>query len=304
MTDWLLVKKNMIKKIITDILNLNNISKYKVDGLIINPIDYSTFSGNKFEFTDIVKINDFCKKNNVYSLVCMDRIFLQSQIKEVFLFLDKLLKLEIDYIIFSDFSILTFFSKKETNTKLIYKPNTLITNKSDASFYKKRQISFFISNEISLDEMLEINKLSSFSLEVYGHHPIFYSKREVLKNYSDYLDDSTIVLKTRYLKEELRDDLYPIYESDKSCIIYSAKKIAITKELNQFDKIDFFKINSDFIDENTLFNVIKLYNNYQTGAIKLGDFEKQLDLIDNNTENLFLYNKTYLLQKGNENEKD
>ncbi len=290
--------------LIVDLLGIEKLSNYKVDGIVINSIDYSIFSNTKFNYSEIVKINDYCKKNKILSIVSIDRILLENDLDKIIKFIILLEKIKIDYYIFSDLAIIDIFKEKKLLNKLIYKPNTLITNQIDAEYINSFEIGFFVSNEISLEDIQIISKKSNFCIEIYGYHPIFYSKRKSLRNFSEHHNNSNILKKTKYLKEELRDELYPIYENEDISLIFSPKKIALTKELNDLVNVKFFKINGDFILEKDLFKVIKVYNDFFN--LKITDIElyDYLYEIDPDINNQFLYKKTQLLQSGDNDEKN
>ena len=140
-----------MKKLIVDVLGTENLSSYKVDGMVINSIDYSIFSNTKFNYTDIVKINEYCKANKILSIVSIDKILSESDLNKVTEFIDLLEKIDIDYYIFSDLAIIDISREKNILNKLIYKPNTLITNHMDAEFINRLGISFLFSNEIAFE---------------------------------------------------------------------------------------------------------------------------------------------------------
>ena len=149
-----------------------------------------------------------------------------------------------------------------------------------------------------------ISEKSGFCIEIYGYHPIFYSKRKSLRNFSEHLININIQKESKYLKEELRDELYPMYEDEDISLVFSPKKIALTKELKELVNVKFFKINGDFISEKDLFKVINAYNvflNSKISSVKLYDLIYE---IDTNIDNKFLYKKTQLLQLGENDEKD
>lgn len=290
--------------LIVDLLGIEKLSNYKVDGIVINSIDYSIFSNTKFNYSEIVKINDYCKKNKILSIVSIDRILSENDLDKIIKFIILLEKIKIDYYIFSDLAIIDIFKEKKLLNKLIYKPNTLITNHLDAEYINSFEIGFFVSNEISLEDIKIISKKSNFCIEIYGYHPIFYSKRKSLRNFSEHHNNSNISKKTKYLKEELRDELYPIYENEDISLIFSPKKIALTKELNDLGNVKFFKINGDFILEKDLFKVIKAYNDFFNSKMTDIELYDYLYEIDPNINNQFLYKKTQLLQSGDNDEKN
>jgi len=301
--EWLFVGRKM-NKLIVDVLGIEKLSKYKVDGIIINSIDYSIFSNTKFNYEEIEKINNFCKVNKVLSIVAIDKIFSENDLNNLTVFIEKLEKINIDYYIFSDLAIIDIFNKKKLLKKLIYKPNTLVTNYLDAEFLNNMGLNFFVSNEISLEDISQISSKTNLSIEIYGYHPIFYSKRRSLRNFSEYLNNIEIVNKTKYLKEELREELYPIYEYNDVSIIYSSERIALTKELESIINVNFYKINGDFLSEEEIFKIIDFYRNYFKSEIDLNELKDSLISINPNVNNPFLYKKTCLTQTGEKNEKN
>lgn len=241
--------------LITDYLS-NESLELKVDGLIINSSLYSTFNDNVFSLTEIKNISKKIKEKGYLVIINCDRIIPQSEITLFYKFLDEIKKLPFDYLIYSDYSVLSFFDESSYD-KLIYDSKTLVCTKEELEVIPTHS---FISSELSLDEIKKFNESKKqFCLDCFGYRQMMYSRRPLL----------TLVLpqgkaktnKLYDLVEETREENYKIYETKRNkynygTFIYNKGVYCLFEELksemNCFNNIFIFRLNSMFLS-----NIIK-----------------------------------------------
>ena len=283
-----------MKKIIIDYhkgMDLNNLDCY---GVIVSLKGYSLSPIKSFTLKESLLISDLIKQSNKKSFILMDKIITQLEvnklIKDIKIIIDNF-----DYIIYSDMAFLSLVNNKE---KLIYYPKTLINSTNEIRFYQNKKINVIISNELSIDEIKEIDKNVSYSIEAFGYHQMFYSKRKLISLYKDYYNANYVNNKKVYfLKEEKRDDLYSIVEKKDATLIYTDYCYFLFDELLELNNCDFIYLNSSFIKLETYLTIIKLYNNLLNGL----DYKLELDEINKSKIKLskgFLKQKSVLLKKG------
>ena len=149
----------------------------------------------------------------------------------------------------------------------------------------------YLSNEITLEEILEIKEKSKSKLlvNVLGYIPIFVSERKLINNYLTYfnLDKSN----NYYMEKEGKK--YYIVENKYDTEVYSnyilnaIDEIKIYKEKN----IDYLVFNSFNIEENNFNKIIE-----NIDAITSEEVEKLLT----NTDKGFLYKETIYKVKNYE----
>lgn len=286
-------------KLICNVKSIEKLALYQADGLVFSYKDFSLQNESCFNIAQIKKIVSYCKKNNKLSILSIDKIFEEEELDKVKEFIDKARKLEIDFYIYSDFAIQSYFSTLKEENKLIYAPKTLISSKEEALYYKEKKELVVIANELCLSEIIEVSKARNTIVEAFGYHQMFYSRRELLQKYQKFIKTSEKLDNRKlFLKEELRDNLYLIIENKKGTFIYTDYIYFLFDELKEIkDEFTMIKLNGDFIEEEKF---IKVVNTYQK-ALKEDIFEKEVisDLFDNLGRG-FLDNKSFLLKESND----
>ena len=261
-------------KLIVDLKSLNAIGRFQADGLIFSS-SFSTASEGVFSLSEIFEIVAACKKNGILSLINIDRIIEEDELTTLYEELDVLLKLDIDYFIFSDYAILKYFLDRNLQSKLIYNPKTLINNKYDALYYHKLGVKVGISNELSLEDIKAIVEVGNCVFEIYGHHQMFYSKRKLLSSYAEYANMPT-KLDNLFLwaQEEKREEEYPLIQTTNGTFMYTSERYHLFKELVDLrDTLLMGRINTLLIPDEEVELITSLYKK------ALSADEKEIELL-------------------------
>lgn len=283
-------------KILVDLKSLESIDRYQADGFIISSEKYSCYNDYCFSWSVIEEIANYCHQKNILFIVNIDRIIEEEELDSLYQYLDQCLRIGVDYFIYSDFAILNYFKKKNLTNKLIYDSKTMITNSQDAIIHKNLKSLVVISNELNLEELSEVVKVGNGILEVYGFHQMFYSKRPLLSTYSAFQAKGRVLDNKKLLiKEELRDDLYPIYQSLHGTYIYTPYVYCIFKELLKLkDNLKMIRINSMFIEENKIIQILTIFRQLLNNENDIDFLYKQLETINPNIRPGLLYNQSIL----------
>ena len=154
---------------------------------------------------------------------------------------------------------------KDYNFKIIYNPETVLTNSYDINLLKDYGIKgSFISKEITLADIKEIIKLKEITLymTVHGYLNMFYSKRKLLKSYFDFIN-----LKHDYdhdkmrIKEEKREEFNPIVEDMFGTHVYRSEVTSYVDYLDDLKGLDYFNIDGMFHNDEYIIDILKLFRN-------------------------------------------
>jgi hypothetical protein len=97
-----------------------------------------------------------------------------------------------------------------------------------------------------------------------------------------------------FLKEELRDDFYKIYQGDQGTFIYTPYIYTLFEELLELkDSIDYIRINGMFLEEQTVIKVLDCYFKLLKGELVTKESLKQINA---NISSGFLMNQSILLK--------
>lgn len=278
-------------KLIIDLQNINNLDNYINKGIsafILGLKDYSIYNS---EFT-VKQIEEITKKyNNIEFFVAINKNIFNKELDDL---KDKLItldKLKIKGILFYDLAILNLKNELNLKVDLVWNQTHMVTNYNTCNFYYENGVKYgYISNELTIDEIIEINNNSKmkFMTMIYGHPIMSHSKRKLLTNYYKAKNEE---LKKNVNEISEKDNKYIIKETkDGASIIYgniiNGSSILKTLIDNNFA---YGIIKEDFIDidilNKLLDNLTKYIKDYDDKYIKEID-----NLIGNDTN--FFYKKT------------
>ncbi len=190
-----------------------NINEYKniVDGIILALSDFSVLNEVSYTLEEIKKISEEYTHLDIF--VKLDKNIFNDEIdrlKEVLIFLDKL---NIKGIFFYDLAVLELKKSLHLNIDLVWSQTHMVTNYRTCNYYfEKGCTSALLSKEITLEEILEIKRLSKISVmvEVLSLPSVAYSRRKLVTNYNhDIGNDSTSVID---IVEKVTNSNYKVVE--------------------------------------------------------------------------------------------
>lgn len=283
-------------KIIADLKSPEHIDQYQTDGLILSSAAFSTYNDRCYSLEEIRALVDLCKAHHKMVILNIDKIMEEEELEPLFCYLDQCLTLDIDYFIYGDFSVLSFFEERKLVNRLIYDPKTLITSRAEAMAHQELVA---ISNELTIEEIEETAKSGNAIMEVYGYHQIFYSRRQVLSSFAKYQNLGRILDRRKlFIREEKRDDDYPLYQSQHGTFIYTPYRYCFIRGLFPLlEHLQMIRIHSLFIDETEILKVIAIYRDYLCGNLGDEAAYRMLQDISPEISEGFLHNKSILVKE-------
>ena len=129
---------------------------------------------------------------------------------------------------------------------------------------------------------------------------MMYSFRPLLSLYNEFVQgNKDLVGKLFYLKEELREDKYLVFQSNKGTFVYTSYIYAAFKELLSFrNALDFVRFNGAFIEEGKMIKVIELYHRL-FNCEEVNELYNKLIEIESNIDSGFLKESSILLKGDN-----
>lgn len=194
------------------------------DGVIVGLKKYSDRMNRIFSIAEFDNIFNRCKELGLKIFVNVNNVFEEDELDNLKVFLFSLKEYEIDGIIYNDMAVLYLSKILKMEKKLIFHPDTLMTNSNDISVVKALGVSdVILSKDITLDEINEIvSKVGLVSMLIFGHLNLSYSKRKFLKNYFEHIgSDINYHFEKLSLREESRDYKLPIKETSRGTSIYT-----------------------------------------------------------------------------------
>ena len=261
----------------------------KIDGILIGLKDLSVNMPHYFSFFEIKEMIEKYKNKEIFvalnkNMHNNDLEYLKEVLKELE---NKNIK-----ILYYDIALINLKQELNLNIELVFSEEHSVTNYATINYWNSMGANYaYLSNEITLEEILEIKEKSKSKLlvNVLGYIPIFVSERKLINNYLTYfnLDKSN----NYYMEKEGKK--YYIVENKSDTEVYSnyilnaIDEIKIYKEKN----IDYLVFNSFNIEENNFNKIIE-----NIDAITSEEVEKLLT----NTDKGFLYKETIYKVKNYE----
>ena len=100
-----------------------------------------------------------------------------------------------------------------------------------------------------------------------------------------------------YLKEETRNDFYPVIENQYGSVIFRPYITSYINELNNLSHAKFIYIDHLFIKNRVFNKVCALVNDYYKNKINIEIIKKELDKLNLNIQDGFAYQDSFYLEK-------
>ena len=275
----------MTKKIIipSNKEQIENLMNY-VDGFIIGLKDMSVNLPTYFNLFEIKEISELLHKNKKELFVSLNKNMHNNDLeylKEVLLEFEKY---HINGIIYYDVSIINLKEELKLKNDLVFSEEHAVTNFATINYWNNMGAKYaYLSNEITLNEIIDIHKNSNSKLfvQVFGYIPIFVSERKLISNYKTYFN---IDNKSDLYYIEKEEKKYPILEDKYTTQVYADYILSAIEEIEKLkqENIEYVVYNSFNINEEIFDYIIKREN------IKDKDIKKLL----NNVDKGFLYKET------------
>lgn len=244
-------------------INNNNYNK-QVDGYILGVKNFSKGFDVYFDASSIKKVAGSNKEKEIY--VSFNRLIFNDEIIKVKKILLELDKFKLNGIFFADIALLNIKDELNLKTPFILSEDHLVTNYQTINWYKEKGCyGALLSNEITMDDVIEIRKNTSIKIykNIYGLLHISTSKRKLITNYYKF-KNMEFNNRVHFMKERKSPNEHYIVEDSLGTNIYYSTIFALKnktiEKLNNND-IDYFIINSYLIHED---KINELFNYYKT----------------------------------------
>ena len=259
-----------------------------------------------FDREELFDIKRICIQETMSMYVLVNRFFTEEELSSLIDFLKELKALDVEGIYYGDECVLYEAEKLGMKDRLIYAPDTLITNHEDVNFYLEEGIRMVsISREITKDEICGIAQKAIGDIEVliHGRVNMMHSKRTLVTNYLRFLgNDEDIKNKhSLYIMEETREEHMPILEDELGTHVFSGYTLASFEELKDFVNagVGHVRIDGIFHDIDYVCEAVRLYQTILQGEDAkhiMEDYQKRY--AQDHVTSGFHYTKTSKVKAG------
>ena len=271
-----------------------------INGIILSDKEYATIAAENVTLAEIIAARSLTIAQHVQLYVRCDRNFYDEELTDLKAYLSALKQIDVDGIYYADMAVYTIANELGIGDRLIYDPETTITDQADINIYlEQKNQRVVLAKELTLSEMLAIGKSFPHHIEmiIHGHLRMSRSRRQILSGYQKAFQTTNLHLNRQITaQEESRDYRFPIVEDDFGTYTYSYYTLCSLNELLLITKdIDYLRIDGIFKDTAYLINVIKAYQAVLGGQPSKVVFDHLQALYLKESLNTgFMYEKTNL----------
>lgn len=214
-----------------------------IDEIIIGEEIFGLRLPGYFTIEEIEEINDYALTQDKHVIVAMNAILHNDKIAQVKPFLEKIKKIGIQEIVVGDTGLIQILKDPKYALPYLYDAAVLVTSAGQVNFWSKYGATrALIANEVPFVELKDISPLAQIPLvyQVYGASCIHQSKRQLLKNYFNYIGKESQELTDRqlFLSEPNKEDThYSIYTDSHGTHIFANKDLNLLAYLEELNKI-------------------------------------------------------------------
>ena len=270
-------------KLLTTIYDVKNIENLPLaDGFLLGSDLYATRLTKSFTKEEINKAIDTSKTLNKDIFLLANQMFDDEMISSFKSWIKDINVDDLTGIVVADVGTYYALNKEGLANKLIYNPETLMTNYYDFNFLVKLGIfGVFIAKEITLEDIKIISEKKKTKLFMvgHGHLNMFYSKRQLINNYMNFIDEENTLHNKQTIKiieEKRSEEPYPIIEDRAGTHVFRSTVFDSLDYLNELTPlVDYLVIDTIFKDDQYAKEVIAMYKNQPNKTKE--DLEKTYD---------------------------
>ncbi len=270
-----------MKDLIVITSSIDEIKNLDADSFLIGN-KYGVRTNRVFSKEETLEIKDIVSKRGKRLYILVNKIFLQDELDGLFNYLSWLKSIDVDGIFFSDLGVITMGEQLGIKDKLVYFSETQMVNHKDCEFFVNQGLKgVILSKELPLEDIITTSKLvkGNLGMIIHGYLHMFYSKRKILRNFFEKYNQEYEYQnkRTLKLKEQKRNEYYPIYEDENGSYIFSH---GCMSSLNDFKEIvnsdlKMFIIDSIFLSKEHVKNALDYYKKILNGID--GDYQKLIE---------------------------
>lgn len=252
--------------------DLHKLKAAGADSVVISTPFFSVRGAGYFERETLPQVKSICEQLGLRMLVMVNRFFTEEELPQLREFLKECKTLQVDGMYYGDECVLYEAQKLKLVDRLIYHPDTLITNHADVNFYLNEGISMVsISKEITKEEICAIARQAQGDIEImiHGRVNMMHSKRNLISNYLKFIGKEEDIKGKRslYIMEETREDHMPIIEDEFGTHVFSGYTLASFMEIKDFADagIHHMRIDGIFHDIDYVCEALRLYHEILDG---------------------------------------
>ncbi len=246
-----------MKKLITlhDMINLEMVLEH-VDGIIVGQDTYGTRLTHSFSDEELISIIHEAHERDKDVFLMANQMMTDDQLEGFGSWLMQFQHQPITGVIVADLGAIITSNEHGFQGRVIYNPETLATNDYDFNDLTRLHVmGVYAAKEITLSDLTRIgtHKQVKMFMVGHGHLNMFYSKRQLIQNYMDFLAEPTRFHGKQNLtliEENRKEEPYPILEDDAGTHVFRRHVMHVINHLDELSGwLDYMIIDTLFKDD-------------------------------------------------------
>lgn len=259
--------------------------KAGVDQLYIGNDDFGLRLPNSFSNEAIETITKMAHTYNKKVLIAVNGLMHNEHIESITPYLQYLNQIEVDAITLGDPGVVQTMRREKIDLPFVYDAQTLVTSARQVNFWVKRgAVGAVLARELTWTELQQIRRQVEVPLEllVYGATCIHQSKRPLVENYFNFVDENANTSKSQglFLAEPKRKNThYSIYEDKNGTHIFANDDVNLLPFVDDLVAVglNHWKLDGIFTPGERFVEIAKLFVQAKE-ALKAGTFTTDLKL--------------------------
>ncbi len=274
------------------------------DGILLSDGFHGAQSPKSFTMNEIKEGINRTKTCGLICAVRMNRMYAESEIQTIESYMRQLIDWHVDWIYYQDPAVYMVAETLGVQNKLVYDPDTLMTNSRDVQYMLDQGIHHAVlSKEITLEEMVQIlNKLAQpVEAILFGYLKLATSKRRLIESYCQEIgvENTLFNRKDCFLIESTRNEKMPIVEDEHGTHVFMDYILCAMEEVLPLQQagLDILRIDGNFLEKEMIIEAVAAFKQILTGSspqMIVEEFKKKYENYPWSTG--YMYQKTNLVK--------
>lgn len=274
-------------ELISSFVSMKQYSQIKdyVDGVMVSYSSFSAYEASSLSKEEIKEISS--QKKVFINLNALLHEYDLDGFRNIITELSSITNL---FYVVSDLGAVNILKKMGLGSRTVYLNETMITNYLDAQAYQEDELyGLGISNEITICDAQKIfSSIPNAFFLAYGYRPMYRSYRKIISLWKKEKGLS-FENKNMFLKEETRNDLYPVSENNYESVVFRGGVINTILEIEKLEKAKILFLSSLFIDEEKYVEVVKTFSEVLSSKISKEEGNEKISSLGIKEDNTFMY---------------
>ena len=263
-----------------------------IDNFIIGLKDFSVNYNFVMDIDQIIEFSNQFRNKNFF--IAINKNIMNDDLNILEEIMIKLNSINVKGILFYDLSILSIKKRLNLDIDLIWNQGHMVTNYNTCNYYYDKGVKYaYLSNEITLEEMVEIknnSKIKTFTL-LFGYPIMAHSKRKLLTNYS-ISSNKDISKDTHKIVDKISNKEFIIKEDNigTSILFGNIANHVLSLDVMINNDFDYGVIDTNNISEEVLIEMINILDRILLGEDLSLYKDRIIELIGD--DSCFLFKKT------------